>query len=154
MWVGPALAKETRVGFVDVARTFDEYQKTKDSDKILEGKGEGKQAEREKRVGAIKKLKEEMEVLSEEGRKKKQAYLDQQLKELQDFDAQVKDELRRERDSMVRDILKEIDAIIREYGNKEGFSMILNDRVLLYGSEDLDITNEIIRVLNERYKKK
>lgn len=152
---GQALAAvESRIGFVDVAKAFDSYQKTKDADSVMEKKGEAKQQEREKKVAAVKKLKDEMELLSEETRKKKQAEMDQTLRELQDFDVKVRDELRRERDSIVRDILKEIDELISEYGDKNGFSMILNDRVLLYGRQEMDITNQVIQILNERYNSK
>ncbi|MBI1976021.1 MAG: OmpH family outer membrane protein [Candidatus Omnitrophica bacterium] len=147
-------AVENRVGFVDVAKAFDSYQKTKDADSVMEKKGEAKQQEREKKVAAVKKLKDEMELLSEEARRKKQTEMDQTLRDLQDFDSKVRDELRRERDSIVRDILKEIDELIGEYGDKNGFSMILNDRVLLYGRQEMDVTTQIIQLLNERYNSK
>ncbi len=147
-------AVETKIAYVDVGKAFDEYQKTKDADGTLEKKGQSKQDEREKKVDAIKKLKDELALLSEDARKKRQTDLDQSLKDLQDFDSKVRDELRRERDSIVRDILKEIDEIISDYGNKQGYSLILNDRVLLYGRQDMDITSQIIQILNERYKKK
>ncbi len=147
-------AVEAKIAYVDVGKAFDEYQKTKDADSTLEKKGQSKQDEREKKVDTIKKLKDELALLSEDARKKRQADLDQSLKDLQDFDSRVRDELRRERDSIVRDILKEIDEIISDYGNKQGYSLILNDRVLLYGRQDMDITSQIIQILNERYKKK
>lgn len=149
-----ARGAETQIGFVDIGKSFDEYQKTKDADQLLEVKGEAKQQEREKKVEEIKRLKDEMGLLSEEARKKKQAELDEELKGLQDFDVKVRDELRRERDSIVRDILKEINEIINEYGSKHGYGVILNDRVLLYGREEMDVTGQIIQILNERYKGK
>ena len=154
-FAGQAMAAvEMKIAYVDVGKAFDEYQKTKDADSTLEKKGQSKQDEREKKVEAVKKLKDDMALLSEDARKKKQTDLDQSLKDLQDFDSKVRDELRRERDSIVRDILKEIDEIISDYGNKQGYSLILNDRVLLYGRQDMDITGQIIQILNERYKKK
>ena len=54
---------------------------------------------------------------------------------------------------MVKDILKEMSDVIKEYGQKNGYSIILNDRVLLYGDSGMDLTNEIIKILNEKYNK-
>jgi len=54
---------------------------------------------------------------------------------------------------MVRDILKEMNTVIQKYGENNGYSIILNDRVLLYGGKTLDITDEIIKIMNKNYKK-
>ena len=45
-----AFAKELKIAYVDLAKVFDEYKKTKDSEKVLEEKGKGKEAERQKLV--------------------------------------------------------------------------------------------------------
>ena len=55
---------------------------------------------------------------------------------------------------MVKDILQDIDKVISEYGKGEGYSIILNDRTLLYGENQLNLTEQIIKILNDRYKKK
>ena len=44
--------------------------------------------------------------------------------------------------------------VIKEYGGKNGYSIIVNDRVLLYGDPGMDLTNEIIKILNDKYNKK
>ena len=140
---------ETKMATIDLSRAFDEYQKTKQSDKVLEGKGNEKKAERDKRVVEIKKLKGEMDLLNDEGKQEKQALIDQKVKELQEFDREVRDSLRGERDQMVREILKDIDQIIQEYGTEQGYTLILNDRVLLFEDKNLDVTEEIIKRLNK-----
>jgi outer membrane protein len=142
-----------KIGYVDLSRVFDQYQKTIDYDKELEKKGDKKQSEREKKVSEIKRLKEELELLSEKGKKEKQDEIDRKIKELQDFDLATRTDLKRERARVVREILKEIDKVVQEYGKNKGYFLILNDRVLLYGDEQFDLTDEIIKILNEKYKK-
>lgn len=150
MWQPVAVfSEESKIATLDLSRAFDEFQKTKESDKILEGKGNEKKAERDKKVTEIKKLKGELDLLSDEGKKEKQAMIDQKVKELQEFDREVRDSLRGERDQMVREILKEIDQTIQEYGHEKGYTMILNDRVLLYKDKTLDVTEDIIKRLNK-----
>ncbi|MFH1479511.1 MAG: OmpH family outer membrane protein [Candidatus Omnitrophota bacterium] len=150
--VSPALAAD-KIGYVDLSRAFDEYEKTKDFDKSLEKKGNTKQEEREKLVKEIRKMRDELDLLNEKTKEKKGMDVEVKMRSLQEFDQEAKTELVRERDNMVRDILKEMNDVIEEYGKKNNFSIILNDRVLLYGADTLNITNDIIKILNENYKK-
>ncbi|MFC1624003.1 OmpH family outer membrane protein [Candidatus Omnitrophota bacterium] len=151
---GMALAQEDdKVGFVDLSRAFDEYQKTKDFDRDLEKKGDIKQEQREKLVREIRKMRDEVELMNEKARAKKEKDIEADIKSLQEFDQGAKTSLTKDRDDMVRDILKEMSDIIQEYGDKNGYSIILNDRVLLFGSKQLDLTDEIIKILNNNYKR-
>ncbi len=145
---------DLQVATIDLSRTFDEYQKTKEWDQVLEEKANQSKAERDKKVEEIKKLKAEVDLLKEEARGEKQAVIDQKVKELQAFDREVRDRLRGERDQIVREILKEIDDILQSYGRDKGYTLILNDRVLLYQDKGLDITEDIIKQLNEKHKKR
>jgi outer membrane protein len=150
---GNALAEsQGKIGYIDLSRSFDEYQKTKDFDKELEGKGDMKQDEREKLVQEIRKMREELELMNKNAREKKETDIESKIKSLQEFDQEAKTDLTKERDNMVKDILKEMSDVIKEYGEKNGYSIIVNDRVLLYGDSGMDLTNEIIKILNDRYK--
>ena len=150
----PAFAEsQGKIGYIDLSRAFDEYQKTKDFDKELESKGDMKQQEREKLVQDIRKMREELELLNKNAREKKEADIEAKIKSLQEFDQEAKTDLTKERDNMVKDILKEMSDVIKEYGEKNGYSIIINDRVLLYGDSSMDLTNETIKILNDKYNK-
>ena len=150
----PAYAAADKIGYVDLARVFDEYQKTKQFDKSLEAKGASKQTERDKMVADIKKLRDEAELLSAKAKDDKQVAIDEKIKMLQEYDRTTRDSLRRERDGMVRDILKEIETVIQDFGKNQGYAYIFNDRVLVYKSEGGDLTNQVIKALNDSYAKK
>ena len=149
-----AEAAGEKIGDVVLARVFDEYNKTKEFDKMLESKGAGKQADRDKMVAEVKKLRDEAELSSAKAKDDKQAVIDEKIKALQDFDRNTRDALRKERDGMVRDILKEIEVVIQDFGKAQGYGYIFNDRVLVYKSEGNDLTNQVIKVLNDSYAKK
>lgn len=153
--VSPSDAADAgKIGYVDLARVFDEYQKTKQFDKALETKGASKQSERDKIVAEIKKLRDEAELSSAKAKDEKQAVIDEKIKALQEYDRTTRDGLRRERDGMVKDILKEIETVIQDFGKTQGYSFIFNDRVLVYKSEGSDLTNQVIKVLNDSYATK
>ena len=150
---GLAFAQSGKIGYVDLSRTFDEYQKTKEFDKDLETKGNVKQEQREKLVKDIRKMRDEIELLNEKNRKKKEEDIEAGIRSLQQFDQDAKTALTKERDDMVREILREINQVIQEYGEQNGYSIILNDRVLLYGDKTEELTENIIKTLNDSYKK-
>ncbi|MFA4991158.1 MAG: OmpH family outer membrane protein [Candidatus Omnitrophota bacterium] len=155
VFAGLSYAENTgKIGYIDLSRSFDEYQKTKDLDKELEKKGDAKQGEREKIVREIRKMREELELLNKEAKDKKEVDIEAKIKMLQEFDQGAKTDLTQERDNMVKDILKEMNDVIKEYGEKQGYSIIVNDRVLLYGDKAMDLTDQVIKILNERYGKK
>ena len=143
-----------KIGYVDLGRVFDEYEMTKSLDKQLESKGTVKQADRDKMVADIKKMRDEAELLSAKAKDDKQAVIDEKLKVLQEFDRTTRDALRKERDDMVKDILKQIEVVIQDFGKAQGYGYIFNDRVLVYKGEGNDLTAQVIKVLNDNYAKK
>lgn len=142
-----------KIGYVNLSQVFDQYQKTIDYDKKLEKKGDKKQQDREKMVSKITKLKDGLELLSEKGRAKKEKQIADKIEELQAFDRSTRTGLKSERDKIVREILGEIDKVVREYGRNQGYFLIFNDRVLLYGDKQSNLTDKILEHLNEKYKK-
>ncbi len=152
----PVFAAEgaQKIGYVDLAKVFDDYQKTKEFDKALEGKGALKQSDRDRMVNEVKKLKDEAELLGAKAKEDKQVIIEEKIKALQEFDRTTRDSLRKERDNMVRDILKEIEDVIQTFGKTQGYSYIFNDRVLVYKGEAGDLTAQVTKVLNDSYQKK
>ncbi|MBU4488237.1 MAG: OmpH family outer membrane protein [Candidatus Omnitrophica bacterium] len=145
----PVLAKDIKIGYVSLGKAFDEYGKTKEADAVLEKKSNEKEKEREKMVNEISKLRDELELLNEKSKKDKQVVIDDKLKKLQEFVNATREELAKERDEMVKDIVREIDKVIQDYGKANGYTVILNDRVLVYGEDALDVTQDIVDILNK-----
>jgi outer membrane protein len=139
--------------YVDVAKLFDEYQKTKDNDTVLKSMGEEKEKQREAIVKEIRSLKDELVLLTDEAKKEKQDLLDQKIIKLQDFDRDAKRELSENRSKLVKEIFQDIDDVVQVYGEKKGHDMILNERALLYRNEKFDVTADILAELNKGYKK-
>ncbi|MEA3328827.1 MAG: OmpH family outer membrane protein [Candidatus Omnitrophota bacterium] len=151
--IGLEAGNISKVGYIDLAKIFDQYNRTKNSDSNLEREWKDKQGEIEKMKGAITSLKDELELRSESAKEGKQAEIDKKIKKLQDFSKEAKDELTSKRSEMVREILKDIDDTINEYGKSKGYDLILNERVLLYRNKVLDLTDKIVKILNDKYKK-
>lgn len=143
-----------KIGFVDVATVFDGYEKTKENDQILREMGKKKEEERDALVHEIRRLKDEIALLSEEAAAEKRKMLDEKVRELEEFDTETKRTLGKKRNEVVRDIFKDIDKVVQRYGERKGYDMIFNQRVLLYGDAHFDITQEILKELNQQYQRK
>ncbi len=149
---GSAYAAE-KIAYVDVAKVFDDYQKTKDNDTKLQAAAKKKEEERDAVVHDIRRLKDEQALLGEEARAKKQDAIDAKVRELQDFDAAARRELGEQRNKTVKEIFKDIDEVVQRYGERKGFDLIFNDRVLLYRSSRFDVSQDVLSELNRQYKK-
>lgn len=143
-----ACAKEYKIGYVDLAKVFDEYKKTKDSEKVLAEKGKAKEAERKALVDELRKLKDEQSLLSDKAKQEKQTTIDTKIKNLQEFDSKTRDDLVKERNDLLGGILKNIEKVVSDYAKETGYDIILNSRMILYGADQYDLTAEVLKRLN------
>ncbi len=142
-------AADLKIGYVDLSRVFDEYHKTKDYDKVLEAKSKDFEKERNDKIEKVKEQQAKLGLLAED----KKAPVEQEIEKLKtdllEFDRQKKTDLTKERNEKIREILLEIEKIVSGYAEKEGYTLILNDRVLIYGAQTLDLTEKVMKLLNE-----
>lgn len=142
-----------KFAYVDLSRTFSEYGKTKDYDKALGDKESKYEAERDKKVNEVKQLQDKMNLVSEKEKGTKKTELEAKVKALQDFERQNQTDLRKEQDDKMKELLKDIEEAIKQYAEKEGYTLVFNDRVLVYQTKSMDISDKIIEILNKGYKK-
>ncbi len=143
-----AFAKEYKIGYVDLAKVSDEYAKTKDFEKTFEVQVKGKDAERQKFVDEIRKLKDEQALLSDKAKAEKQTIIDGKIANLQEFDRKVRDELIKQRNQMLGEIQKDIDAVISAYSKEAGYDIVLIKQTVLFAGSELDLTAEVVKRLN------
>lgn len=142
-----------KFAYVDLSRIFSEYNKTKTYDTGLGEKEKVYTKDREKKVGEIKAFQDKMDLLSDKEKEEKKAELESRIKGLQEFDREKQTDLRKEQDEKMKEILKDIEDAVKQYSEKQGYTMVFNDRVLVYQTKNLDITDKIIEILNDQYKK-
>ena len=142
-----------KLAYVDLSRLFDEYQKTKVYDKILEEKQVTYEKERVKKVDEVKNLQDKMSLLNDKEKEAKKGDLEEKIKGLQDFDRLQTTDLRKERDEKMKEILKDIENAVSSYSKSNGYTLVFNDRVLVYQEKSLDITEGVLKILQGYYKK-
>ena len=143
-------AEELKIGYVNIGQVFEGYQRTKTSDAALERQGKQKEAEFDARMADLKKLRDNLELLNDAAKEAKTRDVEEKAEELQRFRTNTARTLRRERDRITKDLLGEIQQAVEQYAKTNGFSLVLDERSLLYGVPTRDLTGDILKLLNSR----
>lgn len=143
-----------KIGVVRLEKVFEGYERTKSSSAQLEALSNSKQSQREKLVGEIRGMRDELALLNDESRLERQKAIEERLKALAQFDQEVKGMLVKKREASLKEIVDEIEQIVNEYSKEHGFQLILSDRAVLYTVDALDVTADIINILNQHYAAK
>ena len=92
-------------------------------------------------------------ILNEEELKKKISTLNTKIKEYQNLIKKNKDNLNKKRIEGTNIILNSLKPILSEYSEKNSISMVLQKQNVIIGKKELDITKDIILILNEKINK-
>jgi outer membrane protein len=149
-----SFAAQEKIATVDIGKVFDEYEKTKKYDQQFQNEGKSKQEERDAIVHEVRRLRDEISLLSEEGKRDKQETIESKLKELDTFDSDARKTLGEKRNEAVREVFQDIENVMAQYGERKGYDIIFNDRAILYKNKQYDVTADVLRELNDNYRKK
>jgi len=146
-------AKELKIGYINFLSVFNEYKKTKDYDDALNKKTEEKEKQLKDKGAELEKLQSKLSVLKDKEKDKEQQKLDQAEKDFQLLRRQSLLDLKKERDDKMKEIIDDIEKTIKDYAKKNNFDLILHGSAVLYGDKGIDITDEILKVVNVPVKK-
>lgn len=138
-----------KIGYVDLSRLFDEYHKTKEYDKVLEARHDELEKIGKEKIDKIRESEGRLALLKEDQKKALEDEIDTMKGEAQEFVQQEQSNLTKDRNEKIREILLEIENVVSDFAEKEGYSIILNDRVLIYGDQTKNLTEEILAILNQ-----
>jgi outer membrane protein len=153
---GAALAADVKIGYVDLQRALNESEagrRAKDEFKVDVDK---LQAKLKKQKDEIDKMKEQIDkkalVVKEEERGNLE---DEYRKKLRDFERNYKDsqvDLQKRDAELTGAIIRDLQDIIRRYGERQGYTVILetSSSAVLYGDKSADVTDAIISEYNSR----
>lgn len=163
---GAKAALDVKIGYVDLEKIFNEYEKTKELEAKLKMENEADQemlSERRQIIEKeINKLKEELEtqalMLSESARKEKQTEIERRAEELDEFSAYIEQRNQEREAKYTNEILKDLQtklpSIIESIAEKEGYRFVFDLRSLFYVTpeKEFNLTDKVIARLNEEYK--
>ena len=155
-----------KIGYVDLGRIFDGYEKTKELEAQLtmeNGADQEMLSERRQMIEKeIDKIKEELKtqalILSESAKEEKQAEIESRIEELNEFSIYIgqrnQEREARYTDGILNDLQTKLPSIIESIAEKEGYRFVFDLRSLFYVTpeKEFDLTDKVIAQLNEEYR--
>jgi len=156
-------ADVAKVAILDPQKILDESLLGKKMKNELEKIGADYSADLKAKGEEIQKLKNELEKLSSlektssventEEFDKKNRMLEIKIYDIKQLEKKYQNDFRKEEIKRFNYATKIIQEVLDEIGKKEGYLFIKNKRGTLYFPEDIDITDNVIKRLDSRYKK-
>ena len=152
-------SRQQRIGFVRSSELVDGYLGMKEARNQYQNKSQKWQANVDTLEQDFKKtlhhFQYETSGLSVAERRKKEATLKQMQENLFQYTSSVRENARTEDEKLTQGVLNQINSFVQEYGKSQGFDVILGTTLsgsLLYGEEQLDITDQVLTALNRNYR--
>jgi len=152
--------KEVKTAYVDTSVLMKEYTATKDLDAKYKAKGEekGRQLQAE-----IDRFKQEASSFQAQAQANGQAWAQQKGAELQKREQQLAQaqqalaqQLQQEGGTEMDSLVANVKRTIKAYGKEKGYAYIYgtgdSNASILYAEDKFDITKDIIKLLNDKYK--
>ncbi len=99
-----------------------------------------------------KKIIQQKKLISAEEYKKKVTDLRKKVSSLQKERNKLLDDVAKQRSKARGELLKNLNPIIQDYMKEKKIRMVLDKKSLLLADENLDITKDIIKILNNKLK--
>ena len=141
--------KDMKIGYVDIFKVFNDYEKTKEDNEKLEVKKNSAEKKLGKKKETIEKLQSKLDLLKESERAKEEEKLSKELKEYRDLEREAFNDIRKEREEKMKDLVEDIDKIIKDYAQKNGFELIINSNDVHDVAQAMDVTDEILKIANK-----
>jgi outer membrane protein len=148
---------DSKIGIVDVHKVFEESAAGKAAKEEI--KREGKKLEDDlKRRGedleAMKnKLEREVMVMSKEKREEKERDFRIKVGDFKALQRKYAEQLKERESELVKKFQDNIFQLVKDIGNENNYTLIIDKLGVLYAPSSVDITNQVIKAYDSRFGK-
>jgi outer membrane protein len=151
--------QQNKIGYVDSVKIMDDYQEKIDVEARFKTKADAMGRRRDSISQAfqmeLQQFQSKAQSMSQQSAQEEYAQLQQRGQQigqrLQQEEQQLQQNSQTQMDSLVKKVKKEI----RAYGKANGYTYILGGGEggsVIYGDDANDVTNEILKILNDKYE--
>jgi outer membrane protein len=152
----PAAAAELKIGYVDFQRALNEVEEGKAAKASLKKDFDEKQRQLDKDKAELERLQAEFEkqamVMSDDAKRDKAVEIDRRMRETQGKLMGFQKELSEREREVTRAIFDKMFTLTHEIADADGFTYVFDKAGLLVAPPENDLTNELVRKYNVRYK--
>jgi len=154
--VGVSRAESTKIGIVDTQKVLQTSKAAEQARASLLADLKEKRALFQKKQEEVKMLEKEIRLessgLSPEALRGKRERLAQELKDLKRLKEDLEEQIRRKNLELTKKILQEVRDIIVDYQKKKKYTLILEKKTVITADDSIDITDQIIKLYDQRKK--
>jgi outer membrane protein len=145
-------AADVKIGYIDLQKIVTTSVQGREAMQTLDSIEKAKNALIAEKVNEIRKLEEELTkqaaILTAETKQKKQAEYEKLMGEYQKMRKDRDDELKKNEAEFIQKIVLDVKKLLREIAEKDGYTAILNEAVVLYMPDDMNLTDRVLKQLN------
>ncbi|WP_051564266.1 OmpH family outer membrane protein [Desulfovermiculus halophilus] len=159
-WPSLAPAQDVKLGVVDLQAVMEKSEPGQKAIQQLKSEFTDMKSELDKKKAAIDKLRQEMQnqslVLSQEAQLDKETEYKQKVRDFQDLYQNYQRKMQLKEQQLREPIIKELVSIVRDYGEKNGYTLIMDKKNsgVVYNSDAIEITKPVIAELNKTWRNK
>jgi outer membrane protein len=149
MAVAATARADVRLAYVDVQRALNECRAGKQAKNQFRGRIERLQAQLEGEQSEVERLKRELEqkgaLMQADQRQNLEDDYAKKLRNFQDDYKNSRDELQQKDNEVTGAIVRDLATVVRNLGEKNGYTMVMEKGQLLWALPAADITDQVIR---------
>jgi outer membrane protein len=149
MVVGGTARAEMKLAYVDVQRALNECRNGREAKTQFRGRIQRLQSQLESEQNEVERLKHELEqkgaLMQPDQRQTLEDSYSKKLRQFQDDYKNSRDELQQKDNEMTGAIVRDLATVVRQLGEKNDYTMVMEKGSLLWASPSIDITDQVIR---------
>ena len=146
-------AAEIKLGYVDLQKIVTTSEQGKEAMKTLDSIEKAKNGLIREKINEIRKLEEELTkqgaILNPDTKQKKQAEHEKLMMEYQNMRKERDEELKKNESVFIQKIVLDVKKLLTKIAQEEGYTAILNEAVVIYMPDELNLTDRVMRQFNE-----
>jgi len=140
---------EVKLAYVDIQRALNDCRNGKAAKSEFRGRLERVQSQLEGEQSEVQRLKDELEkkgpLMQPDQRQSLEQQYTRKLRDFQDDYKNTRDTLQEKDNEITGAIVRDLATIVRQIGERSGYTMVMEKGNLLWATPATDITDEVIR---------
>ncbi len=154
----PGASAQDRIGYVNLMAVLEGTADGKATVTKLKKEGAAKEAEFKKRMKALgekfKQFQSRAKMMKEDKAAEQAMELQKEEQELKLLAMQYQAKFQKKQAEALASFQKKVQGVIESVAKREGLTFVIRQEMLLYGPPKMDMTNQVIREYDKRFKGK
>ena len=151
-------AEPLKIGYVDMQRALNQCDEGQGAKQVITAEVEKMQKTFAAKQKELEKIKEDLQkrgaVMNENVRREKEKEFQAKGLDLQRLQRDFEEDLRRKDREHTDRVLRDLEKVVKKMGEEGKYTVILerNQPAIIYISGALDLTDEVIKIINQKAK--